>query len=275
MTAINSTTQITISANATATATVGLTFMSSTNGVASATLNINSLDVRGATVPLGVHTLNLGNTVTGLAANGARAAIAGTGNGVAGVTFPTIASQGAGYTSAPTVNFTGGGGTGATAVANISGIVTGFRIYRGAGYGRRLVTFTGGGGTGACGVGVIPAARYRRRHDQRRLGLQAPGITVNFIGGARAAWRRSTTATRRRSQCRQRHDYQPRPRMFQPPRHFWRGDTLRRRAPFFTGGLAQWRAHLPGGGFRQRQRPQRRPLSAARAWVSRCGRYAR
>ena len=48
-------------------------------------LNVNTVDVRGATVPLGVHTLNLNNTVTGVAANGASASITGTGSGVAGV----------------------------------------------------------------------------------------------------------------------------------------------------------------------------------------------
>jgi hypothetical protein len=64
----------------------------------------------------------------------------------------TITAGGTGYTTAPSVSFTGGGGTGATAVANISGgAVIGITITnRGRGYTTApSVNITGGGGTGA------------------------------------------------------------------------------------------------------------------------------
>jgi hypothetical protein len=63
-----------------------------------------------------------------------------------------VSSGGSGYTAAPTVGFTGGGGTGAAGTAIIAnGAVTGVTITNpGAGYtSAPSVTFTGGSGTGA------------------------------------------------------------------------------------------------------------------------------
>ncbi len=63
-----------------------------------------------------------------------------------------VSSGGSGYTTAPTVAITGGGGTGATATAIVSGgSVTGITITNpGSGYtSKPTVTLTGGGGTGA------------------------------------------------------------------------------------------------------------------------------
>jgi hypothetical protein len=78
-----------------------------------------------------------------------------------GVTSLSITSGGSGYTSAPTVTITGGGGSGAVATALISfGAVTGFNLVDpGSGYTPTpTVTITGGGGTGAtatAGTGPI------------------------------------------------------------------------------------------------------------------------
>ena len=69
---------------------------------------------------------------------------------VAGI---TVTSGGTGYSSVPTVTITGGGGTGATALARRSsgGVVTSVRlITRGSGYtSNPNVAFSGGGGSGA------------------------------------------------------------------------------------------------------------------------------
>ena len=69
-----------------------------------------------------------------------------------------ITSGGSGYTSAPTVSFTGGGGTGATATAILSGgAVTGLVLGAGgSGYtSAPTVGFTGGGGSGAAAIAAL------------------------------------------------------------------------------------------------------------------------
>lgn len=71
-----------------------------------------------------------------------------------------ITAGGAGFTTAPTVTFTGGGGVGATAVATIAGgAVTAVTITNsGTGYTTApTVVFTGGGGTGATATATIQA----------------------------------------------------------------------------------------------------------------------
>jgi len=68
-----------------------------------------------------------------------------------------IINGGSNYTTAPTVGFTGGGGSGATATAILTaGIVTSFNITTpGSGYtGNPTVTFTGGGGSGAVALAI-------------------------------------------------------------------------------------------------------------------------
>ncbi len=75
-----------------------------------------------------------------------------------GVTSITVANAGSGYTSAPTVAITGGGGTGATATATITGdAITGFTVTDpGSGYETPpTITLTGGGGTGGAGTAVV------------------------------------------------------------------------------------------------------------------------
>lgn len=71
---------------------------------------------------------------------------------VQGVLTITVTNGGSGYTSAPTVGFTGGGGSGATATATVSnGQVVSITVTaKGSAYtSAPTVTFTGGSGTGA------------------------------------------------------------------------------------------------------------------------------
>jgi FtsP/CotA-like multicopper oxidase with cupredoxin domain len=81
---------------------------------------------------------------------------AGAGQPLRGV---AVINGGSGYTSAPTVNFTGGGGSGAAATAIVSGpagnqTITYISMTNpGSGYtSAPVVTFTGGGGTGATAI---------------------------------------------------------------------------------------------------------------------------
>jgi FtsP/CotA-like multicopper oxidase with cupredoxin domain len=68
-----------------------------------------------------------------------------------------VTNGGTGYTSAPTVGFTGGGGGGAVATATIStGSVTDVMLTNGGtGYTSPVVTFTGGGGSGAAATAAV------------------------------------------------------------------------------------------------------------------------
>jgi hypothetical protein len=76
-------------------------------------------------------------------------------NGVASV---TVTAGGSGYTTAPTVTFTGGGGTGATATATVvGGVITGVAVTApGTGYtSAPTVGFTGGAGTGGTATSTL------------------------------------------------------------------------------------------------------------------------
>jgi hypothetical protein len=75
-----------------------------------------------------------------------------------GVTGGIVTAGGSGYTSAPTVSITGGGGTGATAVATVNGgLVSQIAMTNiGTGYtSPPTIGFTGGGGTGAAATSTI------------------------------------------------------------------------------------------------------------------------
>lgn len=75
-----------------------------------------------------------------------------------GVESVTVTAGGSGYTSAPTVSFSGGGGTGAAATASISGgAVTAVTVTaKGTGYtSAPTVAFSGGSGTGASATAVL------------------------------------------------------------------------------------------------------------------------
>lgn len=120
-----------------------------------------------------------------------------------GVTGTTITAQGTGYTSAPTVAFSGGGGSGATATATATGgKVTGITITNpGSGYtSAPTIAFSGGAGSGATAtasfgaiinpiVAALPAvlgSLYAVAY------VQAPGDTRD-----KAVAYRSTTASGR------------------------------------------------------------------------------
>lgn len=75
-----------------------------------------------------------------------------------GVGSIAVTNGGSAYATAPTVVFTGGGGTGAVAVATVlGGVITGIVVTAaGAGYTTvPAISFTGGGGTGAVAVATI------------------------------------------------------------------------------------------------------------------------
>lgn len=75
-----------------------------------------------------------------------------------GVTAVAVGSGGSGYTSAPTVGFTGGGGSGATATATVAnGQITAITVTNpGSGYtSAPTVTLSGGGGTGGAGTASV------------------------------------------------------------------------------------------------------------------------
>ncbi len=75
-----------------------------------------------------------------------------------GINTIVIGNAGTGYTSAPTVTFTGGGGTGAAATATVAGgLVTAITITnRGTGYtSAPTIGFTGGAGSGATATATI------------------------------------------------------------------------------------------------------------------------
>lgn len=75
-----------------------------------------------------------------------------------GIETFTISSGGSGYTSAPTISFTGGGGSSAAATATVTdGAVSAITITnKGFGYtSAPTVVFTGGGGTGAAATVTI------------------------------------------------------------------------------------------------------------------------
>jgi len=77
---------------------------------------------------------------------------------VRGVGTITVTAGGTGYTSAPTVVFTGGAGTGAAATATVeNGVVTGITITNpGTGYtSAPAISFTGGAGTGATATAAL------------------------------------------------------------------------------------------------------------------------
>lgn len=84
-------------------------------------------------------------------------ALTGGGKGVGSI---TVTDGGSGYTSPPTVSFSGGGGTGAAGTAVVvGGVVRSVTITAlGSGYTSvPTVSFTGGGGTGAAGTAVLTA----------------------------------------------------------------------------------------------------------------------
>ncbi len=99
----------------------------------------------GATLDSNSHTVTIGEVLAAPAGNG--------------ITSIALSGNGAGYLVAPTVTISGGGGSGATAIANISsgGVLTGITITNpGVNYsGTPTVTLSGGSPTTAATIGTI------------------------------------------------------------------------------------------------------------------------
>lgn len=113
-----------------------------------------------------------------------------------GVLSATVTAGGSAYTTAPTVSFTGGGGSGATGTATIAaGAVTAITITNpGFGYtSAPAVAFAGGGGTGATATSTVgptsnqsatlnPATEKVRIHADQICSIAIgtnPAATVN------------------------------------------------------------------------------------------------
>lgn len=84
------------------------------------------------------------------------------------VTGITVENQGSGYTGAPSVTFSGGGGSGAAATATVEGgLVTGIAVTNpGSGYSSApTVNLSGGGGSGATASAFLggPGEEFARK----------------------------------------------------------------------------------------------------------------
>jgi len=94
-----------------------------------------------------------------------------------------MSNVGSGYTSKPTVSFSGGGGSGAAATAEFDngGRIIGVQITNnGSGYtSAPTVSFSGGGGTGAAGAAVVGCNNF----EGREITIQFTGTPVVTDGG--------------------------------------------------------------------------------------------
>lgn len=117
----------------------------------------------------------------------------------------TITNGGSSYETAPTVGFTGGGGTGAAATATVTdGVVTALTITnKGTGYtSAPTVGFTGGGGSGATATATVtnPAtktAEYSLEHsDVEGSGFTTvPEADFTTVGHSDALFQKLTIQT--------------------------------------------------------------------------------
>ena len=99
-----------------------------------------------------------------------------------GVASVNVGSGGSGYTTAPTVAFSGGGGTGAAGFATIeNGVVSGVTITSpGSGYtSTPTVTFSGGGGgTGATATATMTSAVAAVPAQYQVMQLEVPMLSM-------------------------------------------------------------------------------------------------
>lgn len=97
----------------------------------------------------------------------------------------SVTAGGTGYTSVPTVVFTGGGGTGAAATAVVTqGVVTSIALTNaGSGYtSLPAVTLSGGGGTGATAVAISPPQSfYYSPHAGRVFATQSGRVSITWV----------------------------------------------------------------------------------------------
>jgi len=113
-----------------------------------------------------------------------------TGTTVSSVAGIYVTASGSGYTSAPTVTFTGGGGTGAAATATISGgqVVAITITSGGSGYtSAPTIGFSGGGGSGAAATSQIASVTNSSGTLTFTVGTMLPGATVKFVINAQIA----------------------------------------------------------------------------------------
>ena len=97
-----------------------------------------------------------------------------------------ITTAGTGYTSAPVVGFTGGGGSGAAATATVAGgAVTGIVVTNpGSGYSSApTVTFTGGGGTAAAATALLSGRETEASSTDALEGETAADWWLQFHDG--------------------------------------------------------------------------------------------
>lgn len=113
-----------------------------------------------------------------------------------------VVTQGAGYTSAPTVAITGGGGTGATATAAVAGgVITSFTVTAaGSAFtSTPTVTLTGGGATTpATAVANLTAAAVNTTHGTLVGGagyINTPTVTFTSANGQGTGATATTTLT--------------------------------------------------------------------------------
>ncbi len=107
------------------------------------------------------------------------------------VSSVTVNNQGSGYTSAPTVTISGGGGTGATATARLTGDkVTAITVTApGSGFTTQpTLTITGGGGTGATATAIMLSTACIQVSDNANYAItvSAPGFTNGTVSSLTA-----------------------------------------------------------------------------------------
>jgi hypothetical protein len=113
------------------------------------------------------------------------------------VTSISLTEAGSGYTVAPTVTFTGGGGSGAAAIAGIvdfkTGTVSALVTNGGSGYtnaANTVVTISGGGGTNAAATAVLAGGRVSgvviTNPGQNYTNVSNLTITITGGGGSNA-----------------------------------------------------------------------------------------
>lgn len=112
--------------------------------------------------------------------NGIFAKITGAGNSVSGV---TVTAGGSGYSSAPTVSFSGGGGSGAMATATVSGgaVVSVAVTAGGTGYTSAPSVSFGGPGTGASATATVGAYPWTQQSPTESGGWTATGGVVTGV----------------------------------------------------------------------------------------------
>ena len=96
-----------------------------------------------------------------------------------------VSNGGSGYTSPPTVNFTGGGGSGASATSTLIRYVSSVAVTNGgSGYTSvPTVVFTGGGGSGAAATAVVQGRQVRSVTVTNGGSGYTSAPTISFVGG--------------------------------------------------------------------------------------------